>query len=60
MRNIDKRFSNILDTDYTYPTEYHNEMTCALCMSLDSVVDHGDMYVCTKCLGMIDEIGSCE
>ncbi len=59
MSNIDKRVSDILDTDYSYPTDRHNEMTCALCMSLGGVVDHGDIYVCTKCLGLIDEIGGC-
>ena len=49
---IHERVTAILVTDYTYPTDHHNEMNCALCMALGNVVHHGDMYVCTKCLGM--------
>ena len=57
MKNINMSVSDILDTDYSYPTDHHNEMNCALCMALGRVVDQGDMYVCTKCLGMGNEIG---
>ena len=60
MRNSDVRVTAILDTDYTYPTDHHGEMNCALCMALGSIVHHGDMYVCTKCLDMSNEIGGCE
>ena len=57
MKNIDMSVSDILDTDYTYPTDYYNEMNCALCMALGWIVDHGDMYVCPTCLGMGEKIG---
>ena len=50
----------VLDTDYTYPTDHHNELNCALYMALGSVVHHGDIYVCTKCHGMSDETGGCK
>ena len=49
----------ILDTEYADPGEYI-PMNCALCLSLGSVVQHHEIYVCTECLSTRDEIAGCE
>lgn len=48
----------ILGTEYVDPLDY-TQMNCALCMSLGSVVQHHEIYVCTECLSTSNEIAGC-
>lgn len=50
--------SDVLSTEYVDPVDYV-QMNCALCVSLGSVVKHGEIYVCTECLETSDKIAGC-
>lgn len=51
-------FESVLDTGVYDPAEYV-QMNCAHCMSLGSVVEHHDRYICLECFSVEDEIAGC-
>ena len=51
--------ADILTTEYVDPME-HTPMNCAHCTGLDSVVLHGERYICSVCLEMDESIAGCE
>ena len=51
--------ADILDTEYRDPME-HTPINCAHCTSPDSVVLHGERYICSICLEMDETIAGCE
>ena len=51
--------SELLSTEFLDPVDYV-QINCALCMSAGSVVQHGEIYVCSECLSMANGLASCE
>ena len=50
--------SDALSTEFVRHEDFI-QMNCASCTSLGSVVQHGDIFVCTECLSVDDEIATC-
>lgn len=42
--------TNVLDTEYYDPSDFHTQINCAYCSSLGTVVQHHEIFICTECL----------
>lgn len=51
--------ANILNTHYVKP-KYHTFISCGYCVSTNSVVLHGEHYICSVCLEMEKRVAGCE
>lgn len=54
-----KELSETLETEFVRHEDYR-QMSCALCMSMGSVVQHGDWFICVECLEHEEGISECE
>mgnify|MGYP003381811704 CR=1 FL=1 len=50
----------VLDTEYSDPSDFHTQLNCAMCSTLGSVVQHHDTFICTECLSTDDSAPLCE
>ncbi len=55
-----EELADVLDTEYSDPTDFETPMNCAMCSGYHSVVQHHDTFICTECLATSDSAPLCE
>jgi hypothetical protein len=52
--------AEILDTEIKNHDDYHGPISCSHCCSVNHVVNHCDLYICTSCYTISDTADTCE
>lgn len=52
--------ADVLNTEYSDPTDFETPMNCAMCSGYHTVVQHHDTFICTECLATSDSAPLCE